>query len=166
MSSSRREARRASGPNGYTTSAAGRRCRAAATSRRPRRPTCSRATSANSSQVGSATGDPRTLRLVLPPNPYQVETMHGPTRPGSIARRHPHDHLAGRAVAPSCDFAWLEALDRELLSFDAALTATPRRSSSIAASTSAHTGKKLVAGDHGARQRGQEHRVLVVAGKD
>ena len=89
--------------------------------RRPRRPTCSRATSANSSQVGSATGDPphrcgwsclRIRTRVPPPNadaatrnarsgtgprsntatPHragQVETMHRPTRLGSIARRHP-----------------------------------------------------------------------------
>ena len=44
-----RARRRASGPSGSSTSSAGRRCRAAATSRPPRSPSCSPATSPSSS---------------------------------------------------------------------------------------------------------------------
>src|SRR5215213_8975500 len=155
MSSSRREPRRASGPNGYTTYAAGRRCRAAATSRRPRLPTCSRATSANSSQVGSATGDPPHVAagpasesvpecLRPPPTrqpatpvqaPGHAATPHRagssrdhawPTRLGSIARRHSHTITQQDAPSPQLvtSHGW-KRLIVELLSFDAALTATP-----------------------------------------
>ena len=46
---SARARRRASGPSGCSTSSAGRRCRAAATSRPPRSPSCSPATSRSSS---------------------------------------------------------------------------------------------------------------------
>ena len=78
--------------------------------------------------------------------------MPGPTRLGSIARRHPHTITQQDAPSPQLvtSHGW-KRLIVELLSVDAALTATPRRSSSIAASTSAHTREKLVAGDHGAR---------------
>src|SRR5436305_13297894 len=193
MSSSRREPRRASGPSGYTTFAAGRRCRAAATSRRPRRPTCSRATSANSSQVRLATGDPPYVaagpasesvpECLRPPPTRQPATPvqapgHAatPHRAGS-SRDHAWPYAPGQPRAPAphtitqqdapsprlvTSHGW-KRLIVELLSFHAAPTATPRRSSAIASSTSAHTGKKLVAGDHGARQRGQDHRALVVA---
>jgi hypothetical protein len=68
--------------------------------------------------------------------------MHGPTRLGSITRRHPHTITQQDAPSPQLvtSHGW-KRLIVELLSFDAALTATPRRSSSIAASTSAHTGR-------------------------
>jgi hypothetical protein len=90
--------------------------------------------------------------------------MHGPTRLGSIARRHPHTITQQDAPSPQLvtSHGW-KRLIVELLSFDAALTATSKE-------VELHRGfdvrphrEKRVAGDHGARQRGQDHHALVVA---
>src|SRR4051794_20296101 len=66
-------------------------------------------------------------------------------------------------VAQTRDFAWLEALDRRA-------PLLRRRPDRDAKAVELHRGfdvrphrEKLVAGDHGARQRGQDHRALVVA---
>jgi hypothetical protein len=52
--------------------------------------------------------------------------MHGPTRLGSIARRHSHTITQQDAPSPQLvtSHGW-KRLIVELLSFDAALTATP-----------------------------------------